>query len=90
MNSLFIILTLLSLLGAGSFGIFAPHLQVGQAWAMVHFGSLQIIQPVIERYIAQWLWDPVFLSFLTAPLWGFLLVLGIIFYILSKRSTPQS
>ena len=40
----------------------------GDFWFSMHQNSLQLIQPMIERYIAVWLWDPVFLFILQLPL----------------------
>jgi hypothetical protein len=47
----------------------------GQLWKMVHFSSLQLIQPALERYIAIWLWDPVLLSIILTPAW---IVIGVV------------
>ena len=43
-------------------------LLLGDFWFLVHQESLQLIQPMIERYIAIWLWDPIFLFVLQLPL----------------------
>ena len=43
-------------------------LLLGDFWFSIHQNSLQLIQPMIERYIAVWLWDPVFLFVLQLPL----------------------
>jgi hypothetical protein len=58
--------------------LFHSDITVGAFWAKSHFKSLQIIQPVIERYIALWLWDPVMLTLLLAPLWLVSGILGLI------------
>jgi hypothetical protein len=39
-------------------GAFAP-LVVGQLWFDLHPASLNLVQAVIQRYVAPWLWDPV-------------------------------
>lgn len=56
---------------------------VGETWRAVHFNSLQLIQPALERHVAEWLWDPVMLTILLLPtalvglgLGGLLLALG--------------
>ena len=46
----------------------SDRLLLGDLWFSVHQKSLQLIQPMIERYIAIWLWDPVFLFILQLPL----------------------
>lgn len=49
--------------------------QVGDTWSALHPNSLLLVQPAIERHVADWLWDPVMLRILNAPTF---LVLGII------------
>jgi hypothetical protein len=51
----------------------------GELWKAVHFTSLQLIQPALERYIAVWLWDPVLLNIILTPAWIVLFVLAIPF-----------
>ena len=46
----------------------SDRLLLGDLWFSIHQKSLQLIQPMIERYIAVWLWDPVFLFILQLPL----------------------
>lgn len=53
-------------------------LTLGAFWAKTHFKSLQIFQPVVERYIAVWLWNPVMISILLTPLWVVCGILGTI------------
>ena len=50
-------------------------LLLGDFWFSVNQHSLQLIQPLIERYIAIWLWDPVFLFILQLPL-AIILIIG--------------
>ena len=35
---------------------------VGEVWYYIHPYSLQIIQPIVERYIMVFLWDPLLLQ----------------------------
>ena len=62
---------------------------VGDLWFIVHQKSLQIMQPAIERHIAVWLWDPVFLFILQLPLVNLVLFLITfntgIFFLIKKR-----
>jgi len=58
------------------------------AWNAINSTSLQLLQPAIERHVAQWLWDPVVLSVLTAPTWVVLAVLGAILMLLGRKKKP--
>jgi hypothetical protein len=40
---------------------------IGEVWFQNYPESLQLIQPAIERHIAEWLWDPVLLTILQWP-----------------------
>ena len=48
---------------------------LGDFWFLVHQKSLQLLQPAIERHIAVWLWDPIFLFILQLPLVNLVLFL---------------
>ena len=54
---------------------------VGEIWYALHPYSLQIIQPVIERYIFVFLWDPILLNLLQLPFGLFLFLIGLIFLV---------
>lgn len=58
---------------------------VGQWWARIHFDSLQIAQPAIERHLAPWLWDPVILTVLEAPAGPVALGLGVVLLLIGRR-----
>ncbi len=62
--------------------------KVGDVWNQVHSTSLQLLQPAIERHVADWLWDPVILSVLTAPTWLVLAILGALFMIIGRKKKP--
>ena len=62
--------------------------KLGDTWNALHSTSLQLLQPAIERHLAEWLWDPVVLSVLTAPTWAVLGVLGVILLILGRKKEP--
>ena len=49
---------------------------VGEVWYYIHPYSLQIIQPIVERYIMVFLWDPLLLTMLQLPFGLFILFLG--------------
>lgn len=49
-------------------GEFAP-LVLGQLWFSIDRASLNLVQAVIQRYVAAWLWDPVIETALLA--WAF-------------------
>jgi hypothetical protein len=58
-----------------------------EIWNAVHSTSLQLLQPAIERHVA-WLWDPVLLSVLTAPIWLVFGVLGAILILAGRKKKP--
>jgi hypothetical protein len=62
--------------------------KLGDVWNAVNSSSLQLLQPAIERHVAQWLWDPVLLSVLTAPTWLVFAVLGAILTLLGRKKKP--
>jgi hypothetical protein len=62
--------------------------KLGDTWNALHSTSLQLLQPAIERHVAQWLWDPVLLGILTAPTGVVLGVLGVLLLIVGRRKEP--
>ena len=62
--------------------------KLGDFWHSVHSTSLQLLQPAIERHVAQWLWDPVALSVLTSPAWLVLGILGVVLILLGRKKKP--
>lgn len=40
---------------------------VGEVWYAISPGTLNLTQAVIERYVAEWLWNPVALTLLLWP-----------------------
>ena len=60
------------------FDVNTEKMLVGDFWFLVHQKSLQLMQPAIERHIAVWLWDPVFLFILQLPLVSLFLLLIIL------------
>jgi len=61
---------------------------IGNVWAGIHFGSLQVLQPAVERYIGPWLWEQVIFRILLLPAAPTLFVLSALFLLLyrSKRN----
>ena len=70
---------------AGSAFVWTP---LGQVWTNVHSKSLQLLQPAIERHVAEWLWDPVVLNVLTAPAWLVFAILGAILMLIGRKKRP--
>ena len=62
--------------------------KLGDVWNAVHSTSLQLLQPAIERHVAEWLWNPVILSVLTAPACLVFAVLGAILMLLGRKKKP--
>ena len=70
------------------FDVNTEKMLVGDFWFLVHQKSLQLMQPVIERHIAVWLWDPVFLFILQLPLVNlflFLIILNMFVVLLNRN-----
>lgn len=57
---------------------------VGEAWSVVHRPSLELFRAHVEGSYPAWAWDPVAITFLFAPLWAVLGVLGILFALLGR------
>lgn len=59
--------------------------KLGDTWNSLHATSLQLLQPALERHVAEWLWDPVALNILTAPTWVVLGVIGCLFILIGRK-----
>jgi ABC-type Fe3+ transport system permease subunit len=57
---------------------------LGQLWFDLDPGSLNLVQAVTERYIAQWLWDPVIFTLLQWPAWSVFGGIGVILLFLTR------
>jgi hypothetical protein len=64
--------------------------EFGRVWAGFHRDSLLLLQPAVERYLAEWLWDPLILSLLTTPLTFLLLVISLFFLAISVGPWSRS
>jgi hypothetical protein len=58
---------------------------VVEAWAAIHPPSLEWLKAVVERDFSSWLWDPVLVNILYAPLWALLGILGALLVFLGRR-----
>jgi hypothetical protein len=58
--------------------------KVSDVWTSVHETSLAQVQPMLER-IAPVLWDPVARTFLDAPSWLVLVILGALLMIIGRK-----
>lgn len=59
--------------------------EVGTVWANIHFGSLQVLQPAIERYIGPWLWESIIFPVLLAPLAPILFGFAAVFWFFGRK-----
>jgi hypothetical protein len=57
-------------------------------WDLINAGSLAQLKPQIQSYANGVLWDPVMLTFLAAPSWSVLGILGIIFVLIGRKKKP--
>jgi len=57
----------------------------GEAWFALHPASLDAARGWIEANLPGWLWNPVILGVLLAPLWLILAVLGAVLVLLGRK-----
>lgn len=57
-------------------------------WDLINAASLANLKPAIVPYANGVLWDPVMVTFLAAPSWVVLGVLGIILILLGRKKKP--
>lgn len=62
---------------------------LGEWWFMASPNSLQLLQPALERHVARWLWDPVTVTLLLAPLALLLGLPGAALLALSRRANKR-
>jgi hypothetical protein len=67
--------------------VFTP---LGQGWFSLHPPSINLVQAIIERYTLPFLWDPVFLTVLLAPVWLVFGVLGGLFLYIGRKKRDTS
>jgi hypothetical protein len=61
--------------------------KVSDVWISINESSLTKLQPTLEG-IAKWLWDPLLLNVLNAPIWMVLLILGTVLIVLGRKKRP--
>ena len=66
----------------GSEFSFAP---IGQVWSQIHFGSLQVVQPAIERYLSPDIWEFGVLPVLLWPAAPVAFALSVVFWVIRRR-----
>jgi hypothetical protein len=47
-----------------------------------------VLRPLVDRIFADWLWDPVIIPTLRAPIWIFLAVVGSILIMIGRKKKP--
>lgn len=57
-------------------------------WDTLNAASLASLRPLIEGKIAPFAWDPIFVSFLSAPSWAVLGGLGMVLILLGRKKKP--
>lgn len=60
-------------------------LPLGEVWYGLDRGSLNGIQVLLERYLWDYLWDPVLLTVLLLPAWAVLGVPGLLILAFARR-----
>jgi hypothetical protein len=59
--------------------------KLSDTWNAIHAASLERLQPAVEGLGVAWLWDPAFMSVLTAPTWVVFGVLGAILILIGRK-----
>jgi hypothetical protein len=63
--------------------------KAGDVWFNVHQNSLQLVQPAVERYVGDWLWQSGIQPYLLEqPAWLVLGILAIILILLGRKKKP--
>jgi len=57
-------------------------------WELINAASLAKLEPAIRPYAGGLLWDPLMVTFLSAPSWSVLGFLGIVFLLLGRKKKP--
>ncbi|MCC6887911.1 MAG: hypothetical protein IT536_05185 [Hyphomicrobiales bacterium] len=61
--------------------------KVAEVWATLHESSLTQVRPMLEGF-ATWLWDPVAINVLDAPIGLVLVLVGIVLVLLGRKRRP--
>ncbi len=62
--------------------------KVDEVWTMVSAGTRQQLQPFIVGHTTPFLWDPVALTVLNAPVCAAFAIVGAILVVLGRRKKP--
>ena len=57
-------------------------------WGLLHASSLAKLKPLLLPYAGGLLWDPVAVTFLAAPAWSVLGVVGILLLLIGRKKKP--
>ncbi len=58
---------------------------IGKIWSEIHFGSLQVAQPAIERYLSPDIWEYGVLPVLLWPAAPVAFALSVLFWVIRRR-----
>jgi hypothetical protein len=58
---------------------------LAEAWVAVHPQSADWLKATVERDLPAWVWDPLLVYVLFAPLWAVLGVLGLLLIFIGRR-----
>ncbi|MEL6337753.1 MAG: hypothetical protein AAFS07_03245 [Pseudomonadota bacterium] len=61
----------------------------GELWYRVHPGSLQLLQPAVERHLHPALWDPWIQGVLVGPAFAVPLVIALVLLMLARAFRPR-
>jgi hypothetical protein len=60
-------------------------ISAGDVWKRIDLASLSVFQAGVERHLDPWLWDPVMVTILNAPLFAVAAIPGIILILVFRR-----
>ncbi len=63
---------------------------LGQGWFSLHPPSINLLQAIVERYTLPFLWDPVLLTVMLAPIWLVFGLLGALFLYIGRKKRDAS
>ena len=64
-------------------------LTAGELWFRLDSSSLNLVQAVIQRYVAPWLWDPAIVTVLLGPAWAVLGLPGLLLTRVRRGAGPR-
>ena len=63
---------------------------LGELWAMVHPGSLDLLRTAAQQHLPSQAWDQVLLTFLRLPAWFMAAILGLTLYLVGARHPKKA